>query len=103
MKVEFFDPPMCCSTGICGPSVDQKLVKLTEDIAKLKGEGIEVERYMISQQPLKFRENQEVYDLVKANGKVVLPITTVNGKVIKSKEYPTYEEIKKHIGDEQIG
>jgi hypothetical protein len=21
-KVQVFDPPMCCSTGVCGPEVD---------------------------------------------------------------------------------
>ncbi|QNO15298.1 arsenite efflux transporter metallochaperone ArsD [Alkalicella caledoniensis] len=100
MKIEFFDPPMCCSTGICGPSVDEKLVKLGEDIAKLKQKGIEVERYMISQQPMKFRENEEVYKLVRENGKVVLPVTAINGKVFKSKEYPTLEEMLTQLGVE---
>jgi len=36
MKLEFFEPPMCCSTGICGPSVDETLVKLKENIDYLK-------------------------------------------------------------------
>lgn len=22
MKIEVFDPPMCCSSGVCGPAVD---------------------------------------------------------------------------------
>lgn len=100
MKVEFFDPPMCCSTGICGPSVDEKLVRLSENISKLKEMGHEVERYMISQQPLKFRENEDVYKLVRENGKAILPVTTVNGKVIKHGEYPSLEEIQNHLGDE---
>lgn len=100
MKVEFFDPPMCCSTGVCGPSVDEKLIKLSEDIAKMKEAGVEIERYMISQQPMKFRDNEEVYKLVRENGKVVLPITTINGKVFKTKEYPTYEEMQKQLGAE---
>lgn len=21
--IEIFDPPMCCSTGVCGPSIDR--------------------------------------------------------------------------------
>lgn len=100
MKVEFFDPPMCCSTGICGPSVDERLVKVSENIDVLKKRGIEVERYMISQQPLKFRDNQEVYQLVKEKGKEVLPVTVVNEKVIKYGEYPTLEEIEKALGAE---
>jgi hypothetical protein len=99
MKVEFFEPPMCCSSGICGPSVDETLVQLNEDIAKLKQEfpGITVERYMISQQPLKFKGNVAVFRLIKENGKEVLPITIVNGRVAKTGKYPSYDEIVSEI------
>jgi hypothetical protein len=79
MIIELYDPPMCCSTGICGPSVDEKLVKINEDLHKIKTmfSDITVERYMITQQPLKFKENSSVYAMVQAKGKNVLPITTV--------------------------
>ena len=100
MKLEIYDPPMCCSTGICGPSVDDNLVKLSEGLELLKKKGVEVNRYMITQQPLKFRENQEVFSLVKEKGKEVLPITTVNGRVIKTGGYPTLEEMEKELGAE---
>ncbi|WP_432663120.1 arsenite efflux transporter metallochaperone ArsD [Wukongibacter baidiensis] len=102
MKIEFFEPPMCCPTGVCGPSVDEKLVKLMENIEHLKKkyEDIQIERYMITQQPMKFKENEKVYKLVKDNGKKVLPVTTVNGEVIKANEYPTLEEMEKSLGDE---
>lgn len=95
MRIEFFEPPMCCSTGLCGPTVDETLVRLNEDIGKLKQKfpGIIIERYMITQQPLKFRNNDEVYRLVKVNGSDILPITTVNGRVIKTHKYPFMDEI----------
>lgn len=28
MKIEVFDPALCCSTGVCGPSVDLKLIRI---------------------------------------------------------------------------
>ena len=31
MKMEVFDQPMCCSSGVCGPKVDEKLVEITGD------------------------------------------------------------------------
>ena len=45
MKIEFFDPPMCCSTGVCGPTVDLTLVMVMDDIKRLKEkyEGLEIE------------------------------------------------------------
>ena len=36
MKIEIFEPTMCCSSGICGPSVDENLVRINEDIELLK-------------------------------------------------------------------
>jgi hypothetical protein len=99
MKIEFFEPPMCCSTGLCGPSVDETLVRLSENIERIKKEYPEVEvmRYMITQQPLKFRENEEVYGLVRDIGKSMLPITTVDGKVIATQGYPSWEELEQQI------
>ena len=99
MKIQVYDPPMCCSTGICGPSVDDKLVRFSEALKKIEQENPEarVERFMITQQPLKFRENQEVFGLVKENGREILPITTVNDKIIKFGEYPELDEIKSHL------
>ena len=99
MKIQVYDPPMCCSTGICGPSVDDTLVQFSENLKKLENNHPEalVERYMITQQPLKFRENQEVFKLVKEKGREILPITTVNDKIIKFGEYPSLEEMESEL------
>lgn len=38
MKVEIYDPPLCCSSGLCGPSIDPVLVKMNDaDTAHWKG------------------------------------------------------------------
>ncbi len=99
MKIEIYDPPMCCSTGVCGPSVDEELIKVSQDIESLKKKypNALIERYMITQQPLKFRENEAVFKLVKEKGKDILPITTVNGEIIKHSEYPSLEEMEKNL------
>jgi Arsenical resistance operon protein ArsD len=34
--VRVFDPAMCCSTGICGPSIDPQLVRFAADLDCLK-------------------------------------------------------------------
>ena len=38
-KVEVFDPPMCCSTGVCGPNVDPTLVRFAADLHWLANSG----------------------------------------------------------------
>lgn len=102
MKIEIFEPTMCCSTGICGPSVDKSLVKIGEDIEALKNEfeGIVIERYQPQTHSMKFMANMEVGKLVKENGQKILPITVLNGKVIKSGAYPTLEELKSSLRGE---
>jgi hypothetical protein len=104
-RLEFFEPPMCCATGLCGPSLDEKLVQLNTDIETLKEKypDMVIERYMITQQPLKFRDNQAVYSLVKEKGKEVLPITALNGEVFKTHQYPGLAEIEKRIEAATIG
>lgn len=45
VAVKVYDPPMCCSTGVCGPSVDPELIRFARDVAWLKHNGVEVARF----------------------------------------------------------
>lgn len=95
--VEIFDPPMCCPSGLCGPSVDPALLDINEAILKLKKEydgKVRIERYLLTQQGPKFMQNPNVLSLLKSHGVGVLPITTVNGEVLKQKQYPSYDELR---------
>ena len=92
--VEIFDPPMCCSTGLCGPTVDQTLLTVSEMVMALQVEGIRVERYQMTSHPQKFTQNAAVMQLVRAQQLAALPITVVRGEVLKSGAYPALAEIK---------
>ena len=35
-KMMIFEPAMCCSTGVCGPSVDENLLRVSTIINRLK-------------------------------------------------------------------
>lgn len=96
MKIILYEAPMCCTTGLCGPSVDERLVLLKEDLRHLQAEEptLTIERFALNQQPFKFRDNKAVYKLITDNGKKILPITLLNGEVIKTGSYPSYQEIK---------
>ncbi|MFN3396876.1 MAG: arsenite efflux transporter metallochaperone ArsD [Thermodesulfovibrionales bacterium] len=102
MKVEIYDPAMCCSSGLCGPSIDPVLVKMNDTVLALKKQGVEVERFNLAQQPKAFMENPDVKSLLTKNGKKILPITLVNGKIFKTDEYPSYEELCKALGIEPL-
>ena len=88
---------MCCSTGVCGPNPDQGLIELQDTLAALKAEGVEVERYIITQSPEKFKENPQVIKLIQEQQLKVLPITTMNGTIVKNGGYPTLGEFRKFI------
>lgn len=96
-KFIIYDPPMCCSTGVCGPNPDQRLIALQDTLAALKADGVEVERYIITQSPEKFKENPEVIKLIQEQQLKVLPIITMNGTIVKTGSYPTLEEFRKFI------
>ncbi len=95
--VEFFDPPMCCPTGICGPTIDQTLLDVNEMTMALLSQGITVARYQMSSHPNAFLGNAEVMKLVREQQMAALPITVVRGKVIKSQTYPTLEEVNQQL------
>lgn len=67
-KIEIFDKPMCCSTGICGPQVDPVLPRFAADLDWLKSKGHEVERSNLAQQPAAFAENNVVREVLDREG-----------------------------------
>ena len=44
-SIQIFEPALCCSTGVCGVDVDQTLVTFTADVAWLKEQGGQIERF----------------------------------------------------------
>ena len=102
MKVEIYDPAMCCSSGMCGPSIDPALVKINEAALALQKQGVEVLRFNLAQQPKEFMANKTVADLLHKNGKKALPVTMVNGEIFKTGVYPSYEDLCKALGIEPL-
>jgi hypothetical protein len=92
--VELFDPPMCCPTGLCGPTLDQNLLDVSEMVATLQRENLRVERYQMTSHPNAFLENPEVMSLVREKQMEALPIVVVRGKVVKVGAYPSADEIR---------
>lgn len=93
-----FDPAMCCSTGVCGPSVDPQLARFSADLDWLKGQGAAVERFNLAQQPAKFVEDAAVKAALEAKGEAALPLIEVDGQVKSLGVYPTREELAAWAG-----
>ena len=59
-SVVVYDPAMCCSTGVCGPSVDPELLRVVRDLRFVEGQGVKVERFNLAQEPGAFTEILEL-------------------------------------------
>lgn len=92
-RIDIFDPAMCCSTGVCGPSIDPELMRVATVISSLKNKGIIIKRHGLSNEPQDFISNKVISDLLQKEGAEILPVTLVDGVVAKTKQYPTNEEI----------
>ncbi len=102
MKVSIYDPAMCCSSGLCGPTLDPVLVRMNDAVLALKKQGVEVERFNLAQQPKAYMENKKVAELLHKGGKKILPVIMLDGEVFRTGEYPSYEELCEAIGIEPL-
>lgn len=91
-KMVIYDPAMCCSTGVCGPSVDKNLLRVSTAINRLSKNNVEVIRHNLKEEPQLYAENDKVSKLLNEEGVDVLPITMVDDEVVKTREYPTNDE-----------
>jgi alkylhydroperoxidase/carboxymuconolactone decarboxylase family protein YurZ len=96
--LEVYDPAMCCSTGVCGPDVDDALADFANDVKWLKSQGVEVIRYNLGQEPGKFKEQQAVLVRLKTDGSEVLPILAVNGQIVSEGGYPDRDRLMELLG-----
>ncbi len=93
-----FDPAMCCSTGVCGPSVDPRLVHFTADLDWLKSQGVAVERFNLSQQPAAFVNDPAVRKALETKGEAGLPLIKVDGVVRSIGIYPSRQDLATWAG-----
>jgi hypothetical protein len=91
-SIQVYDPPMCCSTGICGTDIDPDLVNFAAMLSQLGTQGIQIERYNLGQQPLAFVQNPTVKALLDKEGMDVLPLIFWDGDVHLKGRYPTKDE-----------
>ncbi len=97
-KVEVFDPPMCCSTGVCGPKVDPVLVRFAADLHWLANQKVAVERYNLAQQPQAFAASAIVNSALKEHGNGCLPLILLDGSIVSQGSYPTREDLARLAG-----
>ena len=97
-RLDIYDPAMCCSTGVCGPTVDPVLVRFAADVKWLQEQGVEVRRFNLSQSPAAFVENERVKQALTEKGEGALPFLLANGQVLASGHYPERGQLTAALG-----
>ena len=98
IQIEVFDPPMCCSSGVCGPHVDPLLVAFAADVDWLTTQGVSVTRHNLAQEPQAFVSNVLVRQTLQREGDACLPLVLVNGEVAAQGAYPRRQELARLAG-----
>jgi len=97
-KLQIFDPAMCCSTGLCGPSVDPALPRFAADLEWLKSKGVAVERYNLAQEVAAFSGNPVVKSTLNHEGTKCLPLVLADGVIVAQGAYPDREALAGYAG-----
>lgn len=93
-----FESPLCCSAGSCKTSAEPELLRVAAVIENLKKAGIEVMRYNLASDPKAFMQNEAISNILYEKGAEALPITLIDGKIVKLGSYPTNEEFAELLG-----
>lgn len=103
MKLQIYDPPMCCASGVCGANIDPVLLRFSIDLQWLISKGIDVERHNLMQDPAEFKNNEMIKRSLAAEGKKCLPIILVNGAIVSKGVYPSRDELAGYFSLEHGG
>jgi hypothetical protein len=96
--IDVFDPPMCCSSGVCGPQVDPLLAAFAADVDWLATQGVTVTRHNLAQEPQAFVSNALVHQTLQRDGDACLPLVLVNGEIAAQGAYPRRDELARLAG-----
>ena len=88
MKIQLYDPALCCSSGVCGPAVDPALPAVAAFLRQALALGANVERFNLGQQPAAYAANPVVKDLLEREGVAGLPALLVDGELVLHGGYP---------------
>lgn len=99
--IRVFEPALCCNTGVCGPDVDEALVRFTADLDFLKKKGVDIERHNLANDPSAFATSPAVVSFLKVSGSAGLPLVLVDDVTAVTGRYPDRGELVRFAGIEE--
>lgn len=91
--VELYEMP-ACSDPLAADVANPALREINRVVKELESEGVIVHRYWPSENITPFMRNPQVAALMYRQRLKALPITVVNGSVIKVESYPAIDELR---------
>ena len=91
--LKIYDPAMCCPTGVCGTSVDTKLVQLSNFLNSLDKNMFTVKRFGLSTNPQEYVTNSEVSKLLNEDGVESLPLIFLDDELLFKGDYPSVPQL----------
>jgi hypothetical protein len=92
-QIELYETAMCCETGVCGPSVDEQLIAVREDLRWVESQGASVTRHNLTSDPDAFVANPKVTGLMQAFGEKALPVLVIDGEIAAHGHYASRDEL----------
>ena len=96
--IHIYEPAMCCPTGVCGPSIDPELLRMSFIMNNIKSAEVEAVRFNLTNEPNVFVEHQAMNDLLMAEGMDCLPAIFVDGELVIKGSYPTNAQFAEWTG-----
>jgi hypothetical protein len=93
MRIDIYDPAMCCSTGVCGPDVDPQLVQFAADVKWLVSRGVDAQRHNLGREPGAFMSNALVRRTLQTDGVGCLPLGVIDDAIVFRGAYPDRREL----------
>lgn len=97
ITVEIYDDGPIYEEALSGPCPDPSLIILDQEIRRLYrefGGGLRLTRHWLGHEPTAYREHPLAAALLRERGPSVLPITIVDGRVLRAGAYPSLGEIE---------
>ncbi len=98
-QIELYETAMCCETGVCGPSVDEQLIAVREDLRWAEAQGASATRHNLTSDPDAFVANPRVTGLMQAFGHKALPVLVIDGEIAAHGHYPSRDQLTALLAD----
>jgi len=101
-SISVYEPPSSCSSGVCGPEVDDSISKFAAALDWAEKQGIQVERYNLGHHPGAFVQNTVVRATLDKDGMDCLPLIMADDKIISKGLYLSKKDLAEKSGFEGL-